>query len=58
LLPNEKDGLGKLVEQLTPESIREAIMQMKKQDVALAMPKFTVKHKADIKSVLIQVFFP
>jgi serine protease inhibitor len=55
VLPKEVDGLVRLVEQLTPESIREAILLMKKKDIHLTIPKFNIKHKVDIKNILTKV---
>ncbi|CAB3369129.1 Hypothetical predicted protein [Cloeon dipterum] len=55
ILPIEKNGLLQLVEELTPEGIREAIMKMQKADVTLALPKFSVKQKTDIKSILAEM---
>ncbi|XP_059468356.1 serine protease inhibitor 2-like [Neocloeon triangulifer] len=52
MLPKEKTGLIKLVEEITPDSIREAIMKMQKIDVTIGLPKFSVKLRIDTKSIL------
>ncbi len=52
LLPNAKDGLGRLEEAVTMETLNAALDQMRPESIDLRLPKFKLEQSIDLKDHL------
>ncbi len=55
LLPNEKDGLGRLEEAVTMETFNSALDQLQSESVYLKLPKFKLELPINLKAYLMSL---
>jgi serpin B len=58
LLPDAIDGLAELEKKLTPENLEKWLSALSEEEVAVALPKFTMTYKANLAELLGKMGMP